>query len=324
MKTLSLVGLGKMGAGLCLQAAEKGWHVRGYDKVESPYRSELEAAGVEVVPELKDLATSQEGRRAIFLYIDAGKAIDQVISHLAPHLSPRDIIVDGGNSYWGDSMARAKALAKRGIEFIDLGTSGGLIGAREGACFMAGGTESAVEFIQPLLESLAVPGGFVFCGPSGSGHYVKLVHNGIEFGMMQAIAEGIQLLERWDHPLPVKEVLGCYRNGSVIRSWLVDLMHEAYDKDFESVPDYIEDTGEVNWLVADAVRMEVPAPIITQSVIQLFASRDPQRDWAKAIALMRQGFGGHPLGPEPHFAQKRKNSLVGPIVGLPTSLDKEQ
>jgi len=163
---------------------------------------------------------------------------------------------------------------------------------------MAGGDRGAFDQLEPLLQDLAVPGGVVYCGPSGCGHFVKLVHNGIEFGMLQAIGEGIDLLENYPEKLPIEEVVGCWRNGSVVRSWLIDLMHEALQRDpkIEDVPGYIEDTGEVNWLVADALEMEVPIPVISQSVMQLFTSRDEKRTWARAVAMMRHGFGGHPYG----------------------------
>lgn len=178
---------------------------------------------------------------------------------------------------------------------------------------MMGGLPEAKALVAPIVRELCVPGGWVDAGEPGSGHFVKLVHNGIEFGMLQAIGEGIDLLERFGKPLPIADVLKCWRNGSVIRSWLIDLMHEAYSAEggLESTPGYVEDTGEVNWLVADAVHMETPIPVIAQSVMQLFASRDDRRHWARAIALMRLGFGGHRTGPQPALAEERRTSRVG-------------
>jgi len=308
-----VIGLGRMGGGLAYQALGKGMRVVGRDV--APATDELKEAGLIETSSLKDLVNKLCAPRVIFLYIHAGPPIDEMLEALAEIVSPGDILVDGGNSYWGDSIRRQKWLHEKGIHLIDLGTSGGIGGARNGACFMAGGLPVAVEQVEPILEQLCVAGGYVYAGGPGAGHYVKLVHNGIEFGMLQAIGEGIDLLEKFDEKLPVADVISCWRNGSVIRSWLVDLMHHAYlEKDgLESVPAYIEDTGEVNWLVGDAMRMEVPIPVIAQSVMQLFASRDAKKDWAKAIAMMRNGFGGHPYGPNEFIRHERVTSRVGDI-----------
>ncbi len=308
-----VIGLGRMGGGLAYQALNKGMRVVGRDV--APATDELKSLGLVESTNLKDLVKKLEPPRIIFLYIHAGEPIDKMLDDLSHLMSPGDVIVDGGNSYWGDSIRRQRRLHEIGIHLVDLGTSGGIGGARNGACFMAGGLPTAVEEVEPILLQLCVEGGYVYAGAPGSGHYVKLVHNGIEFGMLQAIGEGIDLLEKFDAPLPVADVISCWRNGSVIRSWLVDLMHEAYlEKDgLESVPAYIEDTGEVNWLVGDAMRMEVPIPVIAQSVMQLFASRDSQKDWAKAIAMMRHGFGGHPYGPNDSIRHERVTSRVGDI-----------
>ena len=239
--------------------------------------------------------------------------MDTLIEQLAPLLTKGDVIVDGGNSYWGDSKRRHARLAERGLELVDLGTSGGVTGARHGACFMAGGTDAAIARIEPMLLELAVDGGYVHAGPPGAGHFTKLVHNGIEFGMLQAIGEGMDLLAHSRDELDVAGVLSCWRNGSVIRSWLIDLMHEQYVKEGGTgrIPSYIDDTGEVNWLVADALRMEVPIPVIAQSVMQLFASRDADRQWARAVAMMRNGFGGHAYGPSQPVVDERKHGQVG-------------
>ena len=312
MKDFGVVGLGRMGGGLGWQAMGKGYKVVGID-LHDP-TPDLVERGIVFSTDLSALQ-QLASPRVIFLYIHAGPALDQMIARLLPILSPGDIIVDGGNSYWGDSIRRAEKLhAEGGVHLVDLGTSGGVEGARNGACFMVGGHDDALDAIEPILLDLAQPGGYVRCGGPGSGHYVKLVHNGIEFGMLQAIGEGMNLLENFDLKLPLPEILSCWQNGSVIRSWLIDLMKEQYAlQGGMTVPGYIEDTGEVNWLVSDAMRMEVPIPVISLSVMQLISSRDENKEWAKAIAMMRHGFGGHPFGPKPELKEDRQISRVGDI-----------
>lgn len=291
-----IIGLGKMGGNLALQAAEKGYEVFGYDK--APTKEQRECRIFTLTNSLQELVDKLPSPRIIFIYIPAGRAVDIALDELADMVAEGDILIDGGNSYWGDSIVRAEKLKQKGAYFIDCGTSGGVSGARNGACFMAGGDEEAIKHVRGILTDLSVPDGFVHTGAAGSGHFVKLVHNGIEFGMLQAIGEGMDLLSHYRETLNVSEILKTWNHGSVIRSWLVELMKEVYDQKegYEKVPSYIEDTGEVNWLVNDAMRMEVAVPVIAQSVMQLFASRDSEKTWAKAISMMRHGFGGHPFG----------------------------
>jgi 6-phosphogluconate dehydrogenase len=313
-RELGIVGLGKMGASLALQALEKGMAVAGTDRVA--HSSELTDAGLAAVEGLGGFREVLSAPRAVFLYIPAGPAVDELIDSLAEELEAGDLIVDAGNSYWGDSIRRGRRLAERGLRFCDLGTSGGVSGARHGACFMVGGERDAVERIEPLLVELAVEGGYVHAGPVGAGHFTKLVHNGIEFGMLQAIAEGMDLLEHYREDLPVADVLHCWRHGSVIRSWLIDLMEAQYRErgGVSSIEPYVEDTGEVDWLVDDAMRMEVSTPVIAQSVMQLIASRDADRVAPRAIAEMRHGFGGHPFGPDEGIRAERRGGRVGGYV----------
>ncbi len=312
--SFGIIGLGKMGANIALQALEKDYRVVGLDKKETP--EELTDHGLVTADGMSDFAKELPAPRMIFLYIPAGPPVDTVIDQLADELESGDIIIDGGNSYWGDSIRRAARIEQRGCEFVDLGTSGGISGARHGACFMAGGSDRAMQHLAPILKDLSVDGGYVHAGPSGSGHFVKLVHNGIEFGMLQAIGEGIDLLKRYREELDIADVLHCWRHGSVIRSWLVDLMEEVYRRDggLEKIPAYVEDTGEVNWLVNDAMQMEVPVPVIAQSVMQLFASRDDQQFWARSIAMMRHGFGGHPYGEDDGIRRERREGRVGGFI----------
>ncbi|MGQ0752109.1 MAG: phosphogluconate dehydrogenase (NAD(+)-dependent, decarboxylating) [Betaproteobacteria bacterium] len=315
----AVIGLGKIGGNLARQALEKGLQVAGFNK--SRVADDLIRAGLIEAGSLAELAGTLAAPRIVLLYVPAGKVVDTVLDELVPNLSPGDVVVDGGNSYWGDSVRRQRVLAERSIAFLDVGTSGGVSGARHGACFMAGGEKDAVALAEPILKRLAVEGGYVHAGGPGAGHFVKLVHNGIEFGMLQAIGEGVDLLERYREKLPVADVLRCWRHGSVIRSWLVELMEDAYRKQdgLGRVPGYVEDTGEVNWLIDDALHMEVPIPVIAQSVMQLFTSRDDRRNWARAVAMMRHGFGGHPFGVEENIARERQESRIG---GFPRKEEK--
>lgn len=308
-----VVGLGRIGGGLALQALGKGAHVVGYDPHGA--NDELLGAGLDLLEKPTQFHQRLARPRRIFLYIPAGKSVDQILAQLTPGLEPGDLIMDGGNSYWGDSIRRYRRCRdEHGIQFVDCGTSGGARGAREGACFMVGGTREGFALLEPLLADLAVAGGVVHCGSPGSGHYAKLVHNGIEFGMLQAIGEGVHMLEKYREDLPVDGIIDAWNHGSVIRSWLMELLSEEYRAQggTAAVSDYVEDTGEVNWLVEDAMRMEVPIPVISQSVMQLFASRDKSATWARVVAMMRRGFGEHPYGASASVARYRQSSRVGP------------
>jgi 6-phosphogluconate dehydrogenase len=313
MEELGIVGLGKMGAGLAHLAMEKGIRVVGASRDGAP--RDLLEAGLAEIRGVGGFRSGLRPPRIVLLYVPAGSAIDALLDDLGGALEPGDIVADGGNSYWGDSIRRQRRLREQGLHFVDVGTSGGVRGARTGACFMVGGEPEPVARIEPLLRKLAVDGGFAHAGPPGAGHFVKLVHNGIEFGMLQAIAEGFDMLTHHHQPLDMAAVLECWRHGSVVRSWLVDLLAEGYGADpgLEKPSSFIEDTGEVNWLVADALRMEVPIPVIAQSVMQLAASRDRDRNWARAIVMMRHGFGGHPYGPDDAIARERQEGRVGDI-----------
>jgi 6-phosphogluconate dehydrogenase len=309
-----VIGLGRMGGNLARQAMEKGTRVVGFTRHGAP--ADMIEAGLVEVRSFEDLKDQLAPPRVVFLYIPSGPAVDKILDDLSEEFDAGDILVDGGNSYWGDSIRRHRRLKEKGIAFVDLGTSGGVEGARHGACFMAGGEEDAIARVEPTLLELATAGGYVHAGPPGAGHFTKLVHNGIEFGMLQAIAEGVDLLERYHDRLDIAEVLRSWRHGSVIRSWLIDLMEEAYRADggTEKIPAYVEDTGEVNWLVDDALHMEVPIPVISQTVMQLFASRDDRKNWARAIAMMRHGFGGHPYGPSEPEVRERREGRIGSFL----------
>jgi 6-phosphogluconate dehydrogenase len=308
--TFGIVGLGRMGADLAFNAAGKGFTVAGFDPHADA--AAMKKAGVRLAPDLPSLIKLLPQPRLVMLYIPAGAAVDETLAQLTKLLDPGDIVADGGNSYWGDSIRRHELARKSGLHFIDVGTSGGPSGARDGACFMVGGDDDIIAKVEPLLRKLAVEGGYVHAGPVGSGHFTKLVHNGIEFGMLQAIGEGLDLLTHYRERLPVADILKCWEHGSVIRSWLVELMEKAYrEQKLDAVSPYVDDTGEVNWLVDDALNMEVAIPVITQSVLQLVASRDRGHNAARAVSMMRHGFGGHAFGPSKGAAYVRHQGRVG-------------
>ena len=304
----AIIGLGKMGSNIALQALEKGFYVVGLDLEKKTF---LEKKGVELVSDIKDLETTLERPRIVFMWLPAGPIIDNTLDTLSDVLDAGDIVVDAGNSFFRDSQVRHKRLQKHGIGFIDAGTSGGLEGARNSANFMVGGDEEMVNKVEPVFEKLAVEGGYVHTGRTGSGHFVKLIHNAIEFGMLQAIGEGVAMLEKSDFNLDLKGIFNNWSNGSVIRSWLIELMAKGYAEDFDEISSYVEDTGEVNWAIEEALKMELPIPVIAQSVMELFKSRDNANVAAKAVALMRHEFGGHPFGKAEGIAKERRTGRVG-------------
>jgi 6-phosphogluconate dehydrogenase len=307
--SFGIIGLGKIGSNLALQCIDKHLPVVGYDTAD---KTELAQKGVKVAKCLQEFASSLSSPRVILLYLPAGKIIDQVMNEILPYIEKGDVIVDGGNSYFRDSVRRETELSGKGIFFVDCGTSGGINGARNGACFMVGGKPEAVAMVEPYLKKLSVENGFLYTGQPGSGHYVKLVHNGIEFGMLQAIGEGVELLKHGDFNINLPEVFKVWSNGSVIRGWLVELMAQGLSEQqgLDKLSDFVEDTGEVNWLVGEAIEKEIPVPVITQSVLELFKSRQQCSDCAKAVAVMRHGFGGHPFGKDEYIAKERKESKL--------------
>ena len=307
---LGIVGLGKMGGSIALQCIDKGIKVVGKDIASKP---DLEKQGVKVVTVYKEFADSLSTPRVIFLSLPAGDLVDRVINDLIPFLTKGDVLLDGGNSFWMDSIKREKDLFEKGFYFIDCGTSGGVGGARYGACFMVGGKEEGIKLAEPILKLLAVENGYVHAGKPGAGHFVKLVHNGIEFGMLQAIGEGMSLLTNSDFTFDLPAIFKNWNNGSVIRGWLIQLMEEGLKEQggIENVPSYIEDTGEVNWLVQYAINREIPIPAISSSVMELFRYREnSSSDTYRAIALMRHGFGGHPFGVSEYLKKERKTSKL--------------
>jgi 6-phosphogluconate dehydrogenase len=246
--------------------------------------------------------------------LPAGPTVDSVLNELVPFLEEGDVLMDGGNSFYLDSIEREKKISETGIYYLDCGTSGGLEGARHGACFMVGGKEEGIRIAEPILTALAVKDGYIHTGKPGTGHFVKLVHNGIEFGMLQSIGEGVELLSRSSFELDLAAIFKNWSNGSVIRSWLVELMEKGLrEQGLAKTESYIEDTGEVNWLVQDAINKEIPIPVISQSIMELFKSRMNESDTYRSIALMRHGFGGHPFGKDERIIEERKTSRISKV-----------
>jgi 6-phosphogluconate dehydrogenase len=292
-----IIGLGRMGANIARAAIEHGHEVVGHDNDEQAM-ADVAAEGVEPVRSVGDLAGALPAPRAVFLYVPHGEPTEAACRDLRALLAPGDIVVDGGNSHWEDSQRRHAAFAERRIRFLDMGTSGGVWGARHGACFMAGGDAEAYALVAPLLIDLAYDERAVqFVGAPGTGHFVKLVHNAIEFGMVQAIAEGVELLERSGFSLDLPAVFDNWNHGSVIRSWLVELMRDALREhpDLDRLSTYVEDTGEVKWVLEWAMRRDIPSPVISDSQQALMAYRDLDWPASKAVALLRHGYGGHPV-----------------------------
>lgn len=292
-----MVGLGRMGSNLALHATEKGHDVLAFDRGEDA-RERAAAAGVETTSSIEGLVSALASPRIVFIYVPHGDATEQVVQALQPLLAPGDIVVDGGNSHWMDSRRRYEFFAHAGVGFVDVGTSGGVTGARNGACFMAGGDHEAFDAIAPILRDLAVDdGGVLYAGGPGAGHFVKLIHNAIEFGMVQSIAEGVELLKQSDYKLDLPALLDNWQHGSVVRSWLVELMANALrsQPDVSRLSTYVEDTGEVKWVINWAFDRDIPAPVITASQVELMRDRDVDSVAAKAVALLRNQYGGHPV-----------------------------
>ena len=299
---LGMIGLGKMGNFMAQRLIKAGHRVVGFDPSPDA-RKELEAKGGATVDSLKSLAAALKAPRAIWTMVPSGAITEQTIDNLAALLEADDTVIDGGNSNYKDSMRHAQNLSARKIHFVDCGTSGGVWGLAEGYSMMIGGDEDVVERLRPIFEALA-PGknqGWGRVGPCGSGHFTKMVHNGIEYGMMQAYAEGFSVLgHKQEFKLDLAQVAQIWRFGSVVRSWLLDLAADALGKNptLEGIAPYVVDSGEGRWTVAEAIDLDVPAPIITASLIERLRSRDKDSFTDKLLSAMRNEFGGHAVKKE--------------------------
>jgi 6-phosphogluconate dehydrogenase len=283
---VGIVGLGRMGAGISDRLQSAGHEVVGFDR--NPAVSSVDSL-LQLTAELSTLP------RIVWVMVPAGEPTEAVITDLAGLLSSGDVVIDGGNSYYRDSIRRGHELAVRGIHFLDVGTSGGIWGLREGFCLMVGGEMDAVKIVQPVLLALAAPGGLAHVGPTGAGHFVKMVHNGIEYGLLEAYAEGFDLLAASHFDLDLRQVAGLWNNGSVVRSWLLELAERALrnDPQIAELRGYVEDSGEGRWTVNEAVELGVPVTVIAEALFRRFASRTEDSLAMRFIAALRREFGGH-------------------------------
>ena len=297
---IGIVGLGRMGANMARRLARGGARVIAYDRDPARRESLAGEERVRWVENLATLAAQLEGERVILMMLPAGKATEGALADLLPLLSAGDTLVDGGNAFYRDSMARALELSQRGLRYVDAGVSGGVHGLAHGYCLMLGGTPHSVEVFEPFARILApAPDrGWLHCGPSGAGHFAKMIHNGIEYGMMQSFAEGFALLAaRREFEFDLGRLAETWRHGSVVRSWLLDLCAEILkdDEKLSAIAPVIDDSGSGRWTALESIELGVPAPVITMALMARFASQG-RADYArKLLAMMRAGFGGHPV-----------------------------
>jgi 6-phosphogluconate dehydrogenase len=282
---LGMIGLGRMGGNMTERLREHGHDVLTYDpKVESTAHS------------LEELRDQLDAPRNFWMMVPAGRITEETFQELLRVGSPGDVVVDGGNSNFRESQRRYAEANERGIHFVDCGTSGGIWGLEAGYCLMVGGDDDAVAQVEPVFRALAPEDGYAHVGGSGAGHFVKMVHNGIEYGLMQAYAEGFEVMRGSEFDLDLHEIAGIWRYGSVVRSWLLELLHAAFEhegKDLERIRGYVEDSGEGRWTIAEAIAEDVPVPVITAALFARFASRQEESFAAKVNAALRNQFGGH-------------------------------
>jgi 6-phosphogluconate dehydrogenase len=293
---LGMVGLGRMGGNMTLRLQERGHEVQTYAR-----------HGAGTADSQQELVSQLVHPRVVWLMIPAGAATEGAFQELLGLLETNDVIVDGGNSNFRDSQRRAKEAAERGIRFVDAGVSGGIWGREVGYCLMVGGERDAVEVVEPAFLALAPENGYAHVGPSGAGHFTKMVHNGIEYGLMQSYAEGFEVLRGSEFPLDLAEIAGIWRYGSVVRSWLLELLHAAFEKDGSELTDirgFVDDSGEGRWTIAEAIAEDVPVPVITAALFARFASRQDESFAAKVNAALRNQFGGHAI----HAVEQAKAS----------------
>jgi 6-phosphogluconate dehydrogenase len=291
---LGFIGLGKMGGNMVQRLFKGGHKVVVFDRNPEAVKA-LTALGATASRSVGEMVSKLSPPRVVWLMVPSGNSTQETIDEVASHLQRDDSIIDGGNSMFKDSIRRGKELADRGIHFVDCGTSGGVWGLQNGYCMMIGGETAVLRKIEPIFKTLAPEDGYAFVGPTGAGHYVKMVHNGIEYGLMQAYGEGFEILQNSQLQLNLPQIAKLWNHGSVVRSWLLELAQDALEKDprLENIKGYVEDSGEGRWTILEAIEHNVAAPIITLSLFERFHSRQPESFSAKILAALRNEFGGH-------------------------------
>ncbi|MDD5205279.1 MAG: decarboxylating 6-phosphogluconate dehydrogenase [Desulfobacterales bacterium] len=293
---IGMIGLGRMGMNMVRRLLQGGHEVVAYNR--SPEKTEeIAKEGAVAACSLSELSEKLPEPRIAWIMLPAGAAVENHLLQLKEILSPEDIVIDGGNTYYKDDVLRAESMAEKGIRFMDAGVSGGIWGLKVGYCLMIGGPEETYRYLEPVFKSLAPKEGYFYRGPNGAGHFVKMVHNGIEYGMMQAYGEGFQILEAspYAESLNYAEVAHLWNQGSVVRSWLLELAEAAFSKDgkLADISGYVEDSGEGRWTVNQAIETGVPVPVITLSLMNRFRSRDKDSFSDRVVAALRREFGGH-------------------------------
>lgn len=291
---LAMIGVGKMGYNLALNMMDNGHQVVAHD-ANSEQVDKIAADGAIGAYSLEEVVQELEKPRVLMMLVPHGEITENVIATLKPLLDEGDIIIDGGNSNYKESVRLGESLKEKGIHFMDCGTSGGVSGAREGICTMIGGDPEAFKIIEPVIKSVSVENGYFYTGELGSGHFLKMIHNGIEYGMMQAMAEGFDILEKSDYDYDLEGVAKVWNNGSVIRSWLMELVESAFSKDpkLEEIRGVMNSSGEGKWTVETALDLQVPAPVITMSLLMRYRSQEDDTFTGKVVAALRNEFGGH-------------------------------
>jgi 6-phosphogluconate dehydrogenase len=293
---LGMVGLGKMGGNMVERLLGGGHEVEVFDLDPELTRKVGAAPGAAAAGSLEEMVGALPAPRVVWVMVPAGAPTEDTLARLAAAMQPGDVLIDGGNSNFHDSKRRAAELAARGLHLVDAGTSGGVWGLTVGYCLMVGGPPEAVRLCEPIFRTLAPPDGYLHVGPSGAGHFVKMVHNGIEYGLLQAYAEGFEIMHASDFPLDLRAIAGLWNHGSVVRGWLLELLELAYaaeGQDLAAIKGWVADSGEGRWTVQTAIDLNVPAPVITLSLLERFRSRQEQSYSAQVIAALRNQFGGH-------------------------------
>jgi 6-phosphogluconate dehydrogenase len=291
---LAILGLGRMGGNMVRRLLRDNHRVVAYNRSPDPIKA-AEQDGAVGAYTLQEVVDRLSPPRVVWMMVPAGDPVDRMIDHYLSMLDEGDILIDGGNSNWKQSVARAERVREAGINYLDIGVSGGIWGLEIGYCLMIGGDEESFRHVEPAFKTLAPENGYRLVGPNGAGHFAKMIHNGIEYGMLQAYAEGFELLESSPYDYDLRELSQLWNNGSVVRSWLLELAELAFEHDpkLESIRGYVEDSGEGRWTIQQAIDAAVPAPVLTLSLMARFSSRQDDSFAAKVVAALRREFGGH-------------------------------